>query len=139
MCNLYPLIMVFHEYLRVHKITKKHITSKYIRHLCQMTSVLGSSVLKECSSEIAPVLALVYNESLAQGTVPDERRQANVARYLRRGGEYSAASYKPVSLNCICCKILKHILVRNINKHIAFESILTDCQHGFRSQWSWGI
>ena len=28
------------------------------------------------------------------------------------------------------------ILVSNINKHLAFESILADCQHGFRSQRS---
>ena len=31
------------------------------------------------SSEIAPILAFIYNESLAQGTVPDDWRQANVA------------------------------------------------------------
>ena len=28
----------------------------------------------------------------------------------------------------------EHIKVSNINKHLAFESILADCQHGFRSQ-----
>ena len=39
-------------------------------------------------------------------------------------------------LTCICCKTLEHIIVSNINKHLAFESILADCQHGFRSQRS---
>ena len=29
-----------------------------------------------------------------------------------------------------------HIIVSNINKHLAFESILADCQHGFRSRRS---
>ena len=33
-------------------------------------------------------------------------------------------------------KTLEHIIVSNINKHLAFESILADCQHGFRSQRS---
>ena len=33
-------------------------------------------------------------------------------------------------------KTLKHILVSNINKHLALDSILADCQHGFRSQRS---
>ena len=41
-----------------------------------------------------------------------------------------------MSLTCICCKILEHILVSNINKHLALDSILTDCQHGFRSRRS---
>ena len=38
---------------------------------------LSVRVFKEYSSEIAPVLALIYNESLAEGTVPDDWRQAN--------------------------------------------------------------
>ena len=41
-----------------------------------------------------------------------------------------------MSLTCICCKTLEHIIVGNINKHLAFESILADSQHGFRSQRS---
>ena len=97
---------------------------------------LSARVLKECSSEISPMLALIYNESLAQGTVPDDWRQANVAPVFKKGEKYNAANYRPVSLTCICCKTLEHIIVSNINKHLAFESILADCQHGFQSQRS---
>ena len=46
---------------------------------------LSARVLKECSSEIAPILALIYNETLAQGTVPDDWRQANVAPIFEKG------------------------------------------------------
>ena len=88
-------------------------------------------MLKECSSEIAPILALIYNETLAQGTVPDDWRQTNVAPIFKKGEKYDAANYRPVSLTCICCKTLEHIIISNINKHLAFESILADCQHGF--------
>ena len=42
-----------------------------------------------------------------------------------------------LSLRSICCKTLEHIIVSNINKHLAFESILADCQHGFRSRGSY--
>ena len=93
-------------------------------------------MLKECSSEIAHILALIYYESLAQGTVPDNWRQANVAPIFKKREKYDAANYGPVSLTCICCKTLEHIIVSIINKHLAFESILADCQHGFRSQRS---
>ena len=41
-----------------------------------------------------------------------------------------------MSLTCICSKTIEHITVSNINKHLAFESILVDFQHGFRSQGS---
>ena len=79
-------------------------------------------------------MLLSYNESLAQGAVPDDWRQANIAPVFKKGEKYDAANYRPVSLTCICCKTLEHIIVSNINKHLGLESILADCQHGFRSQ-----
>ena len=72
---------------------------------------LSARVLKECSSEIASILALIYNESLAQGTVPDIWRQANVALVFIKGEKDDAANYRPVSLTCICCKTHEHITV----------------------------
>ena len=53
-----------------------------------------------------------------------------------KGEKYDAANYRPVSLTCICCKTLEHILVSNINTHLALDSILADCQPGFRSRRS---
>ena len=64
---------------------------------------LSARVLK-CSSEIAPILAFIYNETLAQGTVPDDWQQANVAPIFKKGVKYDAANYRPVSLTCVCCK-----------------------------------
>ena len=82
------------------------------------------------------MLTLIYNESLAQGTVPDNWWQANVVLVFEKGEKYYAANYRPVSLTCTYCKTLDHIIVSNINKHLAFESILADFQHCFRSQRS---
>ena len=95
---------------------------------------LNARVLKECSTQISPILALIYNESLVRGNVPDDWRQANVYLVLMKGEKYDTANYRPVSLTFNCCKTLKHILVSNINKHLALESILADCKDGFRSR-----
>ena len=57
-----------------------------------------------------------------------------MAPVYKKGKKYDAANYRPVSLNCICCKTLEHIIVSNINYHLSLEHILVDCQHGFRSQ-----
>ena len=59
-----------------------------------------------------------------------------MAPVYKKGEKYDAANYRPVSLTCICCKTLEHIIVSNINKHLSLENILADCQHGFRSQRS---
>ena len=85
---------------------------------------LNARVLKECSNEISPILALIFNEFLARGDVPDEWRPANVSPVFKKGEKYDAANYRPVSLTCICCKTLEHILVSNINKHLALDSML---------------
>ena len=95
---------------------------------------LNARVLKECSNEISPILALIFNKSLAQGEVPDEWRHANFSPVFKKGEKYDAANYRPVSLTCICCKTLEHIFVNNINKHLALDSVLANSQHGFPSQ-----
>ena len=105
-------------------------------HKASVPGGLSARVLKECSSEIAPILALINNDSLDQGAVPGDLLQANVARVFKKVEKYDAANYRLVSLTCICCKTLEHFIISNINKHLAFESILADCQHGFRSQRS---
>ena len=64
---------------------------------------LSAMVLKECSSEIAHILDFIYNESLAQGTVPDDWRRANMAQVFKKGEKYDAANYR----TCICCKNLR--------------------------------
>ena len=81
-------------------------------------------------------MALIFNESLAWGDVPDKGLQANVSPVFKKGEKYDAAIDRPMSLICICCKTLEHILVSNINKHLVLDSILADCQHGFRNQRS---
>ena len=99
---------------------------------------LSARVLKECSSEIAPILAFVCGGSLAQGTVPDDWRRADVAPVCGGGERCGAANYRPVSLACVCCKTLEHIIVSNINKHLSLENILAGCRRGFRGRRSCG-
>ena len=55
-------------------------------HKASGSEGLSARVLKECSAEIVLVLALIYNESLAHDTVPDDWRQVNVAPLFKNGG-----------------------------------------------------
>ena len=59
-----------------------------------------------------------------------------MAPVYNKGEKYDAVNYGPLSLTCICCKTLEHIIVSNINKHLSRENILADCQHGLHSQRS---
>jgi hypothetical protein len=84
----------------------------------------------------ASSLFLDYSISLSRGEVPSDWRQANVISVFKKGEKYLASNYRPVSLTCICCKVLEHIVVSNMVKHLEIHDILVDCQHGFRAKRS---
>ena len=45
--------------------------------------------------------------------------------------------YRPVSLTCICCKILEHVVHHHIITHLEELNILSEAQHGFREDRSY--
>ena len=53
-------------------------------HTAHCPDGLNARVLKECSTQISPIKALIYNESLAQDNVPDDWRQANVSSFFKK-------------------------------------------------------
>ena len=57
---------------------------------------------------------------------------------FKKGNKSLAANYRPISLTCILCKVLEHILASNSNivKHLDGQGILYDLQHGFREKRS---
>ena len=105
----------------------------YLRITTSGPDDLSACVLKECSAEIAPVIACIFNQSLAQGRVPEDWLQANVAPIYKKVEKYDPANYRPVSLTCICCKTQEHIIVSKIMQYLSEHKILVESQHGFRS------
>jgi len=93
-------------------------------------------VLKELHSEIAPILQIIFNKSLHSGVVPSDWKNANVAPVFKKGSKSLAENYRPISLTCICSKIMEHIVVSNIMQHADKNNILKVNQHGFRRKLS---
>ncbi len=82
------------------------------------------------------VLTAIYNKSINTGHVPAEWSQANVTPIFKKGEKFKASNYRPVSLTCIACKLLEHIVVSNVLVHLDKHDILVDNQHGFRARRS---
>ena len=55
---------------------------------------------------------------------------------FKKGDKSLAANYPPISLTCILCNVLEHILASNIVKHLDGQGIVYDLQHGFREKRS---
>jgi len=59
-----------------------------------------------------------------------------VAPVFKKGNTNLAENYRPISLTCVCCKILEHIVCHSIRAHLDDNAILSTFQHGFMSGFS---
>ena len=93
---------------------------------------ISPRVLKECASELAPVLTFLFNQSLATGIVPADWRDANVFALHKKGPRDAPENYRQISLTSVISKILEHIVYSSISNFLEEHAILTPRQHGFR-------
>ena len=98
--------------------------------------MISARILKDLAVELAPLLTTIYQKSFDCGEVPEDWRSANITPVFKKGDRFKASNYRPVSLTSLCCKIQEHIITSHILKHLEDNSILTDCQHGFRARRS---
>ena len=94
-------------------------------------------VLKELSSVIAEPLTTLFNQSIQEGKVPNDWKNAEVvAIYKNKGARTKPNNYRPVSLTCILCKVLESIVRDSIVSYFKDCSLYSDSQHGFRHKRS---
>ena len=89
---------------------------------------LHPSVLKELASELGPVFAHLFQQSTDTGDIP---KGMVSCKYLQTDRSL-AGNYRPVSLTCVSCKLLKHIICSNIMAQLDEYKLLSDRQHAFR-------
>ena len=92
---------------------------------------LHPRVLKELATELGPVFAHLFQQSIDIGEIPREWSLANICPLFKKSLGSLACNYQPVSLTCVPCKLLEHIVCSNIMAHLD-EYSLSDRQHSFR-------
>ena len=98
--------------------------------------LLPTTIIKDNADILAPILTKIFQQSLDSGDVPTDWTLANVSAIFKKGNRCSPSNYRPVSLTCVICKVLEHIIFRNIMDHCDLNQILNDFQHGFRTRHS---
>ena len=93
-------------------------------------------VLQTLHKELAPILQLIYQRSLDSGKLPSIWKEANVSPIFKKGDKSDPANYRPISLTCVLCKVLEHVVASSISRHFTEQNILFDLQHGFREKRS---
>ena len=93
---------------------------------------LHPRVLKELATELCPVFAHRFQQSIDTGEIPKEWSLANICPLFKKSDRSLACNYRPVSLTCVPCKLLEHIVCSNIMAHLDEYKLLSDRQHAFR-------
>ena len=115
----------------------KNLLDKLKPHKAGGPDQLRPRVLKEeLSCQIFPALTHIFNASLEQGKIPKIWKSANIVPIFKKGDRAEAVSYRPISLTCVCCKLLEHVICSQLMKHLNSHGILYNSQHGFREKRS---
>ena len=94
---------------------------------------LPARVLKETAEQIAPIITHIFQQSYNTSKLPNDWLQALVTPIHKKSLKSDPANYRPISLTCILCKVMEHIIVSNIWKHLHKHDIILHFQHGFHS------
>ena len=97
---------------------------------------LHPRVLKELATELGPVFAHLFQQSIDTGEIPKEWSLANICPLFKKSDRSLACNYRPVSLTCVPCKLLEHIVCSNIRDHLHGYKLLSDGQRAFRKRHS---
>ena len=99
---------------------------------------LHPRVLKELLTELDPVFAHLFQQSIDTGEIPKEWSLANICPLFKKSDRSLACNYRPVSLTCVHvpCKLLEHIVCSNIIVHLDGYKLLSDRQHAYRIRHS---
>ena len=78
----------------------------------------------------------IQTRYLRTGQEPLDWKKAKVVPIYEKGSKHLAVNYRPVSLTCICSKVLEHIVASKIYRHLKKHNIIAMNKHGFRFGFS---
>ena len=115
----------------VTKILKSLNTSKAMG-----PDAIHPRILKELAYELTDIVTHLFQQSIDTGQVPSDWNQANICPLFKKNDRTIPSNYRPVSLTCILCKMLEHIICSNVMDHLENNTLLNERQHAFRKQHS---
>jgi len=97
---------------------------------------LSSGFLKKVASGISFPLMLIFSQSFQCGKIPDSWKTAIVTPVFKKGLSCDVNNYRPISLTCVCCKIMESIIKQKMLDYLLHNKLISKHQHGFLSNHS---
>ena len=77
-----------------------------------------------------------FSATLNLNTVPSDWSKALITAVYKRDNKSLPSNYRPISLTSLCCKVMEHVVLSHMAKHLSKNNIIIDEQHGFRQRFS---
>ena len=97
---------------------------------------IPARLIRECKSQLAPALVILWQKSLDTGQIPEELLKQTIIPIYKKENKSLPANYRPISLTSHIIKILERIMRNKIIQHLESNNLLTKHQHGFRKHRS---
>ena len=92
--------------------------------------------LKHCKNEVSLPLAILWQESLNAGVVPQDLKSGCIVPVHKGGDKSLPKNYRPITLTSHIIKIFEKLLVRVLVDYMNVAGLFNDRQHGFRQKRS---
>lgn len=93
-------------------------------------------IIKNIKMEIAAPLARIFNQSLEEGFVPSDWKDANITPIHKKGSRTKPNNYRPISLTSVIGKLMEKFIRDKIVEYLEANNLIRDSQHGFRNRKS---
>ena len=99
---------------------------------------MSVKILKNVSTKLASPLAIIVNQSLNSGIVPQALKVSKVNPVFKKNDNTLCDNYRPIALLPTISKILEKIVHKQLITYLINSKLLFNSQHGFRQNHSTG-
>jgi hypothetical protein len=92
---------------------------------------IGCKVLKANAETLAKPLHHLFSCSFSKSALPSTWKLASVSPIFKKGDKTCVENYRPISLTCICCKIMEKLIHKPMLAFLQKGNVIPDEQHGF--------
>ena len=89
-------------------------------------------LLKECATELAYPLAIIFNKSMASDSLSQSWKVFHICPIYKKEFRGDPLNYRPISLNLIPCKMMERIICKSLLGFIKDHLLSDESQFGFR-------